>query len=176
MMRGRDYGYRPMYDSRRYEDYRRYPKDYRAYPDTRYEDYGAYPDARYEDYSRYADDYRRYPDYARSEDDYALSDEELTRWGKKLLESISEKDKQVLKMENIIKKAEQLGIRFDMFTPYEYYLVVLMMFTDYSKTLGVGNYDIYMKMAKDWLCDEDVAVKYGKKLSSYYENIVNDRF
>lgn len=46
------------------------------------------------------------------------------------------------------------------------------MYTDYKNTLGKGNVDIYIRLAKDFLCDEDASVKYGEKLAVYYEDIV----
>ena len=160
--RGYDYNYDGRMMDRRSYDY--YPFEVRGRVGSRYpEDY---------DYDMMDRRYDYYPRDGHS----MMSEEELKHWGKKLLDEVNDKDRQYLKMESVIKKAEQMGIRFDEFTPYEYYITVLMMFTDYSKTLGTANYDIYMKLAKDWLCDEDVAAQYGKKLTAYYENVVNDRF
>ena len=34
------------------------------------------------------------------------------------------------------------------------------------------NTDIYLKLAKAWLCDEDVALRYGEKLAAYHDYIV----
>ena len=159
--RGYDYNYDGRMMDRRGYDY--YPFEVRGRVGSRYpEDYNYDSDMRYDYYPR--------------DGHSTMSEEELKHWGKKLLDEVNDKDRQYLKMESVIKKAEQMGIRFDEFTPYEYYITVLMMFTDYSKTLGTANYDIYIKLAKDWLCDEDVAAQYGKKLTAYYENVVNDRF
>lgn len=177
MMRdGRNpYGSRGGYvrDSRGY-DYNYDRRGYDYYPfEVRGRVGGRYPD----DDMAYGRDMtdRRYEYYPR-DGHSTMSEDELKHWGRRLLDEVSDKDRQYFKMESVIKKAEQMGIRFDEFTPYEYYITVLMMFTDYSKTLGTANYDVYMKLAKDWLCDEDVAVQYGKKLTAYYENVVNDRF
>lgn len=166
--RGYDYNYDGRMMDRRGADY--YPFELRGRVG------GRYPED-YEYDMMYGRDMmdRRY-DYYPRDGHSMMSEEELKHWGKRLLDEVNDKDRQYLKMENVIKKAEQLGIRFDEFTPYEYYITVLMMFTDHYKTLGTANYDIYMKLAKDWLCDEDAAVQYGKKLTAYYENIVNDRF
>lgn len=101
-----------------------------------------------------------------------LSDDELEKWAKKLNNEIEEKHKQFFKMDHIITKAEQMGIRFDKFTPHELYVATLMMFTDYKDALNTVNADIYVKLAKLWLCDEDASVKYGDKLKAYYEHIV----
>lgn len=116
-------------------------------------------------------------DYARGRGrDYAgaemLSNRELMDWSQKLMKEVEEKDKAFFKYENIEKKAKDMGIQFDKFTFDEFYLVCLMMYTDYCKTLGTANMDIYLRLAKDWLCDEDVAMRYGEKLSSYYDFVV----
>lgn len=101
-----------------------------------------------------------------------LSNRELMDWSQKLMKEVEEKDKAFFKYENIEKKAKDMGIQFDKFTFDEFYLVCLMMYTDYCKTLGTANMDIYLRLAKDWLCDEDVAMRYGEKLSSYYDTVV----
>lgn len=116
-------------------------------------------------------------DYARgSGRDYAgaemLSNRELMDWSQKLMKDVEEKDKAFFKYENIEKKAKDMGIQFDKFTFDEFYLVCLMMYTDYCKTLGTANMDTYLRLAKDWLCDEDVAMRYGEKLSTYYDTVV----
>lgn len=116
-------------------------------------------------------------DYARGRGrDYAgaemLSNRELMDWSQKLMKEVEEKDKAFFKYENIEKKAKDMGIQFDKFTFDEFYLVCLMMYTDYCKTLGTANMDIYLKLSKDWLCDEDVAMRYGEKLSTYYDTVV----
>ena len=117
-------------------------------------------------------DYRRDYDHAQKGGEY-LKDEELKHWSEKLKREIEEKDKQFLTKENIKKKAEEMGIKFDKFSMEEFYVTVLMMYTDYCKTLGTANMGLYLSLAKDWLCDEDVAVKYGEKLATYFDYIVN---
>ena len=54
----------------------------------------------------------------------------------------------------------------------EFYVTVLMMYTDYCKTLGTANFDVYLKLAKDWLVDDDIAVQGGEKLAAYHDKIV----
>ena len=116
-------------------------------------------------------------DYARGRGrDYAgaemLSNRELMDWSQKLMKEVEEKDKAFFKYENIEKKAKDMGIQFDKFTFDEFYLVCLMTYTDYCKTLGTANMDIYLRLAKDWLCDEDVSMRYSEKLSTYYDTVV----
>lgn len=135
--------------------------------DGRYDGHYYYP---FEVAGRFGKEhYPRY-DYA-SESPY-LSEHELKEWSSRLLRSIDEKYKDILHKERVIKQAEEVGIHFDKFTKDEFYVVVLMMYTDFCKTLGTANFDTYLKLAKDWLCDEDIAVKYGEKLAAYYDTIV----
>ena len=50
-----------------------------------------------------------------------------------------------------------------------------MIETDFGKTLtkyGLNNLDVVISMAKDWLEDDDVDMRYGEKLGAYYFNVV----
>lgn len=189
--------YRNSYDSRdRYadnRDYHMYPggqgfnpnSDYRGYPDRR--DYRRdYMD--YNDYNRSYHGYygetpfevmqsRNYPmdfryDYAQHN---SLRREDTEKWIMKLMKHIDEKDKEMLSKEKIMRKAEELGVRFDEFKPEEFYITVLMMYTDFGKILGNANIDIYVRLAKAWLNDEDASKQNSEKLSAYYNNIINGR-
>lgn len=101
-----------------------------------------------------------------------LTEQELKQWEMRLLHSLESADKQMLEKQRVVKEAEELGIRFDKFTKEEFYVVVLMMYTDFCKTLGTARLDTYLKLAKDWLTDDDIAVRYSEKLSAYYDHIV----
>jgi hypothetical protein len=101
-----------------------------------------------------------------------LTREELEHWKKKLTKELDEKDKQFFSKENITNKAKQMGINFDKFTEEELEVATMMVYTDYCKTLGTSNMDLYLRLAKDWLEDEDVAVKGGEKLAIYHDCIV----
>lgn len=123
-------------------------------------------------------DYMNYPDY-RSGRDYhkrSTSYDDIKRWSRDLAEDMEDKYKQFFKMEVITAKAEDMGIKFDKFDPFELYVTVLMMFSDYKDALNTANVDIYIKLAKAWLCDDDVAVRYGDKLHAYYTHIVDGEF
>lgn len=116
-------------------------------------------------------------DYARGRGrDYAgaemLSNRELMDWSQKLMKEVEEKDKAFFKYENIEKKAKDMGIQFDKFSFDEFYLVCLMMYTDYCKTLGTANMDIYLKLGKDWLQDQDSELKNSEKLYAYYYYVI----
>lgn len=158
----RDYDY----DSRRGRDYADERRDY----DMR----GMDRDYMDRDYDMRRGDMRAF-DVRGSYDGHNkkyLEDREIERWSKRLMKEVEEKDKQFLKMENIIKRAENMGIKFEEFTPDEFYVTLLMLFTDFSKALGTVNPDIFIKLAKYWLCDEDAGLQYGEKLAAYYYHIV----
>lgn len=109
-------------------------------------------------------------DYSMEED--RLSDRELMEWSKDLLEEVPEQYKSYFTVENIENKAREKGIEFKEFTFSEFYTAVLMQYTDFGKTLGTGNMDLYLSLAKDWLCDEDSGAKYGEKLARYYDEVI----
>ena len=166
--RGKDYEYEgPEYQNRDMamrRDGHYYPFEITGrmgYEEEMYDPY--YQDMMY-DYAR-----GRGRDYAGAE---MLSNRELMDWSQKLMKDVEEKDKAFFKYENVEKKAKDMGIQFDKFTFDEFYTTVLMMYTDYCKTLGTANMDTYLRLAKDWLCDEDVAMRYSEKLATYYDTIV----
>ena len=168
--RGRDYEYEgPEYpnrerDERMYRDGHYYPFEITGKMGYEEEMFDPYYQDMMHDYAR-----GRGRDYAGAE---MLSNRELMDWSQKLMKDVEEKDKAFFKYENIEKKAKDMGIQFDKFTFDEFYLVCLMMYTDYCKTLGTANMDIYLKLSKDWLSDEDVSMRYSEKLSTYYDTIV----
>lgn len=116
----------------------------------------------------YGYDYRM--DYG--EDETMLSKEELEEWTEELMEKFDSREKEMFKKEKIMKRAEDLGIKFDKFKPEEYYTTVVMLYKDYKKDLGTANADIYLRLAKSWLMDDDVEMKHGEKLAAYYDNVV----
>lgn len=130
-----------------------------------------------QDYARggrrdYAYGYDYADDYARGDFGETLTHQELDRWSRKLMDELEDKDKQFFSRENVMKKAQDMGIKFDKFNEDEFYLTTLMMYTDYCKTLGTANMEIYLRLAKDWLEDKDVSVKGGEKLAVYHDCIV----
>ncbi len=178
MMRDRNYG-----RSMDYEYYGpEYPTRYDYRSDERLSGSRMGRDSEYDrehsmDYNYYepmrrSRDYRgRDMRYDYGSDEY-LSDDELMEWSKDLMRDVEEKDKPYFSKENMERKAKDMGIEFKEFTFPELYTTALMQYTDYHKTLGTGNMDLYVRMAKDWLCDEDAELQYGEKLASYYDNIV----
>ena len=183
---GSDYDYRSDYD---YADY-----GYEQDMDMRSRGYDQGMDGGYPGYSRgYAGHYgntpfevmqtgqfqtghmhdmRDYNDYRDYHQGKKLERKDTEMWSQKLMQKIDEKDKEMFKKEKVLRKAEEMGVRFDQFGPEEFYVTVLMVYTDYCKTLGNANIDLYIRLAKDWLMDDDAGVKNREKLSAYYHHIV----
>ena len=178
---------RIMRDNRMDENYN---EDYNRYNDREYPMYerdraSHYPFRVEGEFGRYdGHHYPMYPDYTYGDmrgnktpryydyDSNMLGEEDIEYWSEKLKKEVEEKDKQFFTKENIKKKAMEMGIKFDKFSMEEFMVTALMMYTDYCKTLGTANMDTYLRLAKDWLCDEDTTLRYGEKLASYYDYIV----
>ena len=183
-----DDGYdRPVYN-REYDDRYDYPEDPRYgverdrnYDERNREYRGYFGDSpfyveqmEYPFDMKYGRDYRRGGNRGgrRDYDSRNMTSRELEDWKEKLYRQLDESDKEAFKIEKIIKRATDIRVEFNKFNEDEFYVTVLMMYTDYKNTLGKGNVDIYIRLAKDFLCDEDASVKYGEKLAVYYEDIV----
>lgn len=169
-MRGREYDghYEPIEIMGRFNGYYGNAEDYAR--GMREQDYNYGRDYGYMPYPPYMMDYGYGRDYAQGGE--YLSDKELKMWADKLMRDVEEKDKQFLSRENIRKRADEMGIKFDKYSFEEFYVVVLMKYTDHCKTLGTANMDIYLKLAKDFFEDPDTALRYGEKLAAYYYDIV----
>lgn len=180
-----DYGsYGAEYDSRMDYDYgtgEYNPRDsvygrelYGYYGDTPFEIRRNYPMRDHARGENRGYDYNYNRDYGMDygEDETMLSKEELEEWDEELMEKFDTREKEMFKKDKVMKRAEDLSIKFDHFKPEEYYTTVIMLYSDYKKTLGTANIDIYLRLAKDWLMDDDVEMKYGEKLAAYYDNVV----
>lgn len=142
-----DYGY-PMYDMRG----RGGDMGYRNY-DMRGRDYGY--------------------DYGYPMGDYGetLSEKELDHWCEKLKKNLDEQEKQMFSKEMVSQKSKAMGMQMHGFGEKELYVATLMAYTDYKRTIG-KNPDTAIRLAYDWLTDDDVAVKGAEKLATYYFCIV----
>ena len=112
-------------------------------------------------------------DYASGE--YKLSSRELKEWARDLLDEVKPEHRQSFEKENFERKAREMGIEPREYSMEELYLVTLMMETDHDKTLtkyGINNIDTAICLARDWLEDDDVDMRYGEKLGAYYFNVV----
>lgn len=169
-MRGREYDghYEPIEIMGRFNGYYGGAEDYAR--GMREQDYNYGRDYGYMPYPPYMMDYGYGRDYAQGGE--YLSDKDLKMWADKLMRDVEDKDKQFLSRENIRKRADEMGIKFDKYSFEEFYVVVLMKYTDHCKTLGTANMDIYLKLAKDFFEDPDTALRYGEKLAAYYYDIV----
>jgi hypothetical protein len=135
--------------------------DYARGRDYGYGDMRAYNMSGMRDYG-----YRDYGDYGET-----LSDEELKKWEHKLMGELDEREKQMFQKDAIMQRAKSMGKQMEGFGEKELYVATLMAYTDYKQTIG-QNPDMAMKLAYDWLSDEDVAVKGAEKLAVYYDCIV----
>lgn len=151
----------PMYSEHDHTEYGMGSKSNRQY-DRNYN----YPMMHYD----YTYDYRGRRDYGESE---YLSDEDLMDWSRDLLEYIEQKDRPMYTRDNITKRAREMGIEFRDFSEDELVVTTLMMVTDYGKTLGTSNLDTMIRLACDWLKDEDSELQYGEKLAAYYEYVID---
>lgn len=137
--------------------------NYRNY-DMRGRDYG-YP-MHQPHYPPYDYGYGDYGDYGET-----LSEKELDHWCEKLKKNLTEQEKQMFHKDMISQKAKQMGVEMKEFGEKELYVVTLMLFDDYKRTLG-QNPDVYIKLAGDWLNDKDSELKGAMKLAVYHDDIV----
>ena len=137
----------------------RMPYDYRY--DMRGSDYGY--DMRRNDYNDY-NDYRR-RDYGSNEMEMKY-EKDLDMW----IEDLKKKDRIGLPKHQVIEQAKQMGVRFENFDEKEFYAVYLMLVSDY-KSIGVDA-KTFIKMAKEWLEDDDIARKHSEKVCAYLDKIV----
>lgn len=72
--------------------------------------------------------------------------------------------------EQVLRQARNMGIDFRGYDEDELYATYLMQVSDYPD--ATNDYNIYIKMAKQWLEDKDVALKGSEKLCAYYYTIV----
>lgn len=119
------------------------------------------------DYGYYGEDYGDYGE--------TLTKEELEHWNKKMLKEVDDKYKHYFTKENIAQKARALGVQMEGFNEDELLTSVLMVYTDYCEALKpyIGeNMDAYVRIGKAFMTDKDSAVKGGKKLALYHDEVV----
>lgn len=133
--------------------------------------YGEYP--RHMDYEMYGYGIGGIrPMYHDGMYDYASKDvekeykEDLQEWTEKL----KRHDIFGLQKHQVIEKAKQMGVRFDKFEEDEFYAIYLMLISDYKQVSNDPHY--YLALAKEWLEDDDVAMKGSDKVCAYLYAIV----
>ena len=102
-----------------------------------------------------------------------LSEEELHKWQKKLMEQLDEREKQMFRKEAIIPKFKQMGIEMKDFNEEELYTLTLAKYLDHKHSIG-QNPDLAIKLAKDALCDQDAKYKGSEWLAIYFDEFVDD--
>lgn len=120
---------------------------------------------------------RRTGRYIRDRRDYAgdknyLEDEEVMEFQKTLLEEIEPQYKTQFEKNKVIQRGREMGVDFKDYTEDEYLATVLMIATDYGKTVGMNNTDQMLRMAVNWLEDDDAALQGSEKLAVYYDEII----
>lgn len=152
----------------------RYPSDYRRRDrmenpmgDRYYEPYGnmrpmsdyGYP----MQYEMYGYGRSKPYDYSNGEMEY---NEELNRW----IEKLKRYDKYGMTKEQLIQHSRQMGVSYKDYTEDEFYATYLMMQSDYKTVSNDPN--VYITLAKEFLEDDDSALKGGEKLCEYYYSII----
>lgn len=157
MRRGRDRDYNDGYDAGYNDGRRDYAQDMRR---------GRRRDRRsdYNDYNDY-NDYGNYEDYAAKggEEEYH---KDLKTW----IDKMKSKDRFKIPYDKLIEQAKNMGVRFDDYSELEFYATYLAMITDY-RTVS-GEYSLYLKMAKEFLEDDDAELKGSDKICAYLYTIV----
>ena len=129
----------------------------------RYHDYREHE--MYEPKHRYS-----HRDYEYDYDNYVEDDyhEDLEHW----IETMKHMDRFKIPYDKIIEQAHNMGVKFHNYSEMEFYAAYLAAVTDY-KTVS-GEYSMYLKMARDFLEDEDAKLKGSDKLCAYMYTIVLD--
>lgn len=113
-------------------------------------------------------------DYGYDYGEETLSKEELSEWEHKLMGELDEREKQMFKKDVIIPKFKQMGIEMKNFTEDELYVLTLAKYLDHKHTIG-QNPDLSIKIAKDSLCDQDIAYQGSAYLVKYFDTFVDPK-
>lgn len=144
--RGRDRDMREDYE----RDYARYDREYNRDYDYEYD-----REYRSRDYARY--------DYAEEDEEYK---EDLEEWCEKL----KRKDRFKIPKEQIIQRAKSMGVKFDEYEEDEFLTAYYYVMNAYPT--ATNDYNVYLKMAKEFLEEKDIAVSPSEKLCIYMYKIV----
>ena len=154
-MHGRQSGYEPV-------EFMGYCQGYYGSPE---QDYG-----RGHDYG-YRRDYGYDYGYPYGDFGETLSEQELEKWNKKLLEQLDEREKQMFHKDTIMQKFKQMGKPMEGFGEKELYTATLMSYTDDKEFIG-QNPDLAIKLGYAFLSDKDAKVRGAEKLCVYFDEIV----
>lgn len=109
-------------------------------------------------------------DYRGMDGHYRLSKKEIKKWEKDLENADGSKGPKYT-MEQVMPIAQQVGIRFEEFSPELLTAIANMFYSDYCKVLG-NDLTIYVKLAKAFLEDDDFDGSPEEKAYLYYTCIV----
>lgn len=167
--RYQDYGYQM--------DHRHDRRESRGRYDTRMDRDRYYPEEYYMDYKQSREsgrvrnsDLRRDREYD-SRSDYADDDyekeyhEDLKEW----IEGLKKFDKFALLKDQVLKKASEMGVRFEEYEPEEFYAIYLMHVSDYPTIANDPH--TYLAMTKSWLEDKDINIEPSEKVCRYMYEI-----
>ena len=99
-------------------------------------------------------------------DDTREYHKELEEWMHKL----KRHDRFGVPKEEILKKAKDMGVKFNDFDEMEFYVVYLMMISDFKHIANDPHQ--YLAMAKEWLEDDDIKRRGSEKVCAYLYAIV----
>jgi hypothetical protein len=86
------------------------------------------------------------------------------------MHKLKKHDRFGLPKEEILKKAKEMGVKFHDFDEMEFYVVYLMMVSDFKHVANDPHY--YLAMAKEWLEDDDIKRRGSEKVCAYLYTIV----
>lgn len=142
--------------------------------EPRYEDYNYRPDYNYRTMDYRPMEYEIYgygrPYNSYGSMDYSSGEKEYKEDIKKWIERLKRYDKFGMTMDQLIQHSKQMGVKYDTYSEEEFYATYLMAMSDY-KTIG-NDPNLYITVAKDFLEDEDSALKGSEKLCAYYYTII----
>lgn len=120
------------------------------------------------------DDYRdyEYDDYGWDYGEDCLSTRDLDEWSHDLMDELDSDEREVFKKDRVLQRAKEMGIEFSKFSEMEFYVAFLMCYTDFKKTIGKGNMEYALSLAREWLEDKDLEIDGCEKLALYYDYIV----
>ncbi len=165
-------------------DYHYGPERYGQHSGPMYEMYGVggirprqdyYPSNDYNDYNDYnrgGQDYRGYDrKYDMNERDYAMEEESYKKDLKEWISKLKKKETRFgWNQDQVIQSAKSMGVKFDDFSEEEFYAIYLALVTDHPKASTEPR--MYLNMAKEWMHNDDTAVKGSEKVCAYLYSIV----
>lgn len=163
----RDYADYAEYDNQR--DYQNYEKYDYARNRRDYEQGGQYGRDSGYGYGVGMFDYDT-EDYAMRGGHYRLSNKDIKKWEKGLESADGTRGKK-WEVDQVRQIAQQQGIRFEEYSPELLTAVANMLYSDFCKVLGADP-NIYVKLSKAWLEDDDFDGEPDEKAMLYYKCIV----